>query len=83
MKPFLFVLFLFFSLSCSIKDPDESMVLARVGDLVLTAAKLETLLAPEFRTEERGRSLVHEWVDDVVLFLAAVRGGYHNVEILV
>ena len=80
MKPFLFVLFLFFFLSCSVKDPDESMVLARVGDRVLTAAKLETLLAPEFRTEERVRGFIHEWVDDVVLFLAAVRGGYHNDE---
>ena len=78
MKPILFVLFLFFSISCSVKDPDESMVLARVGDRVLTAAKLETLLAPEFRTEERVRSFVREWVDDVVLFLAAVREGYHN-----
>lgn len=83
MKPFLFVLFLFFSLSCSVKDPDESMVLARVGDRVLTAAKLETLLAPEFRTKERVRGFVHEWVDDIVLFLAAVRGGYHNDESLV
>ncbi len=83
MKCFLFVLFLSFYLSCSVKDPDESMVLARVGDRVLTAEKLETLLALEFRTEERVRGFIHEWVDDIVLFLAAVRAGYHNDESLI
>lgn len=83
MKFSLFVFFLFFSLSCSVKDPDESMVLARVGDRVLTAAKLETMLAPEFRTEERVRGFVHEWVDDAVLFFAAVHKGYHNDESLI
>jgi len=83
MKTVFYLLFLFLSLSCSVKEPDESVVLARVGDRVLTAEKLETLLTDEFRTKERVRGFVREWVDDVVLFLAAVRGGYHNDEILV
>ena len=64
--------------SCSIREKDDSVVLARVNEQVLTVKKLEKLLPPEDRTDMRLKSFIHEWVDNALFFNAATKDGFHK-----
>ena len=77
MKNTLLLFFCLLILSCSVRKKDDSLVLARVNNQVLTVNKLELLLPPESRTDDRLRNFIHEWVDNAVLFDAAVKAGLH------
>ena len=78
MKNTLLLFFCLLMLSCSVRKKDDSLVLARVNNQVLTVNKLELLLPPESRTDDRLRNFIHEWVDNAVLFDAAVKAGLHR-----
>lgn len=69
-------------LSCSVKEKDDSVVLARVNDQVLTVSKLEKFLPPAERTDARLRSFIHEWVDGALFYDAAKKDGVHQDELL-
>ena len=77
MKTLYIISILCFFLSCAVKEKDESVVLARVNDQVLTVNKLEKLLPPGERTDERLRGFIHEWVDNALFFEAAAKEGFH------
>jgi hypothetical protein len=64
-----------FLASCSIQEKDNSVVLARVNDQVLTVKKLEKLLPPESRTEDQLKSFIHPWVDNALYYDAALKDG--------
>jgi len=64
-----------FLVSCSVREKDNSVVLARVNDQVLTVKKLEKFLHPENRTGEQLKSFIHNWVDNALYFDAALKDG--------
>ncbi len=64
--------------SCSIREKDNSVVLARVNDQVLTVKKLEKLLPPESRIDEQLKNFIHSWVDNALYYDAALRDGLHK-----
>ena len=55
----LFLCFFLFFLSCSVEKEDETDVLARVNDHVLTIKKLENLLPPGNRTDNQIKKFVY------------------------
>ena len=69
----LFLFFLLFLLSCSVEKDDETEVLARVNDHVLTIKKLENLLPPGSRTDNQIKKFVYSWVESVLLYDAATK----------
>ena len=64
-----------FLASCSVREKDNSVVLARVNDQVLTVKKLEKILHPENRTGEQIKNFIHNWVDNALYFDAALGDG--------
>lgn len=64
-----------FLASCSIREKDNSVVLARVNDQVLTVNKLEKLLPPENRIDNQLKSFIHAWVDNALYYDAALKDG--------
>ena len=65
----------YFLASCSVQEKDNSVVLARVNDRVLTVKKLERLLPPKSRTEDQLKSFIHTWVDNALYYDAALKDG--------
>ena len=65
----------YFLASCSVQEKDNSVVLARVNDRVLTVKKLEKLLPPKSRTEDQLKSFIHTWVDNALYYDAALGDG--------
>ena len=67
-----------FLASCSVREKDNSVVLARVNDQVLTVKKLEKLLPPENRIEEQLKNFIRDWVDNALYYDAALMDGLHK-----
>ena len=61
--------------SCSIREKDNSVVLARVNDQVLTVKKLEKLLPPENRIDDQLKNFIRAWVDNALYYDAALGDG--------
>ena len=61
--------------SCSIRKDDNSVVLARVNDQVLTVNKLEKLLPPDNRIDDQVKNFIHAWVDNALYYDAALKDG--------
>ena len=78
MKYALTIVVCCFLASCSIREKDNSVVLARVNDQVLTVKKLEKLLPPENRIDEQLKNFIHSWVDNALYYDAALRDGLHK-----
>ena len=64
-----------FLASCSIREKDNSVVLARVNDRVLTVKKLEKLLPPDNRTDDQLKNFIQAWVDNALYYDAALKDG--------
>ena len=64
-----------FLASCSIREKDNSVVLARVNDRVLTVKKLEKLLPPENRIDDQLKNFIRAWVDNALYYDAALKDG--------
>ena len=75
LKNALTIGFCCFFFSCSIREKDSSVVLARVNDQVLTVKKLKTLLPPEKQIEDQIKTFVHAWVDNALYYDAAEDAG--------
>ena len=75
MKYALTIVVCCFLASCSIREKDNSVVLARVNDQVLTVKKLEKLLPPENRIDEQLKNFIHSWVNNALYYDAALRDG--------
>ena len=67
-----------FLTSCSVREKDNSVVLARVNDQVLTVKKLEKLLHPKNRIEEQLKNFIRDWVNNALYYDAALRDGLHK-----
>jgi len=67
-----------FLASCSVREKDNSVVLARVNDQVLTVKKLEKLLPPENRIDEQLKNFIRDWVDNALYYDAALKDGLHK-----
>jgi len=65
-----------FLASCSVQEKDDSVVLARVNDQVLTVEKLEKLLPPENRTGDQLKNFIRAWVDNALYYDAALGDGF-------
>ena len=65
----------FFLASCSVRERDDSVVLARVNDQVLTVKKLEKLLPPESRIDDQLKNFIRAWVDNALYYDAALGDG--------
>tara|TARA_Y100000590_G_C15705745_1_gene1008540 strand:+ start:539 stop:1327 length:789 start_codon:yes stop_codon:yes gene_type:complete len=74
MKPAWFLLLFVFS--CNKKTPiEESLILARVNDFVLTVDQLEQNLSPRQRSKDQIRAYIHDWVNNTVVFQEARKRG--------
>ena len=78
MKNTLITVVCCFLASCSVREKDSSVVLARVNDQVLTVKKLEKLLPPEGRVEKQLKNFIHGWVNNALYYDAALRDGLHK-----
>ena len=78
MKNALTIVVCCFLASCSVREKDNSVVLARVNDQVLTVKKLEKLLPPENRVDEQLKNFIHGWVNNALYYDAALRDGLHK-----
>jgi len=67
-----------FLAACSVREKDNSVVLARVNDQVLTVKNIEKLLPPENRADEHLKNFVHGWVDNALYYDAALNDGLHK-----
>jgi len=67
-----------FLASCSVREKDNSVVLARVNDQVLTVSKLEKLLPTKNRIDEQLKKFIRDWVDNALYYDAALRDGLHR-----
>ena len=67
-----------FLASCSVQERDDSVVLARVNDQVLTVSKLEKLLPPKNRIDEQLKKFIRDWVDNALYYDAALKDGLHR-----
>ena len=67
-----------FLVSCSVREKDSSVVLARVNDQVLTVKNLEKTLSPENRKQDHIKNFIHTWVDNALYYDAALRDGLHR-----
>ena len=83
MKTNTAILFYLIFSSCATRDRDDSVVLARVGDQVLTVNRLEAILPARERTNTQMRSFINEWVDYTLLYDAAIKDGFHLDESLI
>jgi parvulin-like peptidyl-prolyl isomerase len=64
--------------SCSVREKDNSVVLARVNDQVLTVSKLEKLLPQKNRKDEQLKKFIRDWVDNALYYDAALKDGLHR-----
>jgi parvulin-like peptidyl-prolyl isomerase len=78
LKNALTIAFCCFLASCSVREKDNSVVLARVNDQVLTVKKLEKLLHPKNRIEEQLKNFIRDWVNNALYYDAALRDGLHK-----
>ena len=76
MKYALTIVVCCFLASCSIREKDNSVVLARVNDQVLTVKKLEKLLPPENRIDDQLKNFIRAWVDNALYYDAALGDGF-------
>ena len=76
MRNYFLICFLFFISSCSIKEKDTSVVLARVGDDVLTVNRLRHSLSSQKKSDGLVKSYIHDWVDNTLLFKEAQEEGF-------
>lgn len=83
MKTVTTILFSFIYISCAAREKDESVVLARVGERSLTVNQLEIALPAKNRTNSQLRSFINEWVDNTLLYNAAIKNGFHQDQSLV
>jgi len=67
-----------FLVSCSVREKDSSVVLARVNDRVLTVKNLEKTLSPENRKQDHIKNFIHTWVDNALYYDAALGDGLLN-----
>ena len=67
-----------FLASCSVREKDNSVVLARVNDQVLTVSKLEKLLPQKNRIDEQLKKFIRDWVDNALYYDAALKDGLHR-----
>ena len=74
----LFVFFILFFLSCAVEKRDETEVVARVNDHTLTIKKLEALLPPGSRTNNQIKKFIYSWVENILLYDAAVKNGLNE-----
>ena len=70
------ICFLFFISSCSIKEKDASVVLARVEDDVLTINRLNNSLSSQKKVDGLVKSYIHDWVNNSLLFKEAKEEGF-------
>ncbi len=75
MKNVFIIILGLFSFGCSVKQKDESVVLARVNNHVLTVNELERLLPAKNRTNEQLRTFIKSWVNNSLLVDAAQQDG--------
>ena len=75
MKNTLITVVCCFLASCSVREKDSSVVLARVNDQVLTVKKLEKLLPPENRIDDQLKNFIRAWVDNALYYDAALGDG--------
>ena len=78
MKNALTIALCCFLASCSVREKDNSVVLARVNDQVLTVKKLEKLLDPKNRIEEQLKNFIRDWVNNALYYDAALGDGLHK-----
>ena len=76
--PFFLIVF-----ACSKKSVDDSIVLARVNDRVLTVNRLEAVLSPQQRSADQIRTYIHDWVNNAILFQEAKKMGLDKDETLI
>ena len=69
--------------ACSKKRGDDSVVLARVNDQVLTVNRLELVLSPQQRSSDQIRTYIHDWVNNAILFQEAKKIGLDKDETLI
>lgn len=82
MKRVWILLFLLIIYACGKKTSDNSVVLARVNDVVLTLEMLESALFPHQRSKEQIRTYIHDWVNDAILFQEAKKFGIDKDKLL-
>tara|TARA_B100002049_G_scaffold95624_1_gene70767 strand:+ start:501 stop:1292 length:792 start_codon:yes stop_codon:yes gene_type:complete len=83
MKHIWILSFFLIVFACSKKRGDDSIVLARVNNQVLTANRLESVLSPQQRTSDQIRTYIHDWVNNAILFQEAKKMGLDKDEILI
>ena len=79
---FLFCLTLFF-LSCSTKEKDKSVVLARVENDILTVNNLNRSLSIKQKDDGLVKSYIYEWIDNTLLYNEAVLDGINKDQALI
>jgi len=83
MKHIWFLPFFLIVFACSKNRGDDSIVLARVNDQVLTANRLESVLSPQQRSSDQIRTYIHDWVNNAILFQDAKKIGLDKDETLI
>ena len=63
-------------ISCSAQEDPSSVVLARVGDAVLTTKDLPDLSSKNALSKDGISAFIEEWVNDAVLFQSAKKRGF-------
>jgi len=76
MKRYYLIILFIAIIGCNIKEKDNSVVLARVNNHTLTVNELERLLPAKNRTDEQLRSFIKSWVNNTLLFDAALQKGF-------
>ena len=62
-------------ISCSTREDGSSIVLARVGDAVLTTRDLPDLSSKDALSKDAVSAFIEEWVNDAVLYQSAKKQG--------
>ena len=83
MKHIWILLFFLIVFACSKKSGDDSIVLARVNDRVLTVNRLEAVLSSQQRSADQIRTYIHDWVNNAILFQEAKKMGLDKDETLI
>ena len=63
-------------ISCSAREDASSVVLARVGDAVLTTKDLPGLSSEDVLSKDAVSAFIEEWVNDAVLYRSAKKRGF-------
>lgn len=78
MKQYFLILFVSFFIGCEKHNEDNSVVLARVNNQVLTVNTLERLLPAKNRSDTLLRSFIKSWVNNSLLYEAAKQKGFEK-----